>query len=383
MIDSTVIMQWRLILQDLFSASVHTQDFSANRGRILYKRVQLIAGVMALLSLLWVPVDYFALPSHQFLQVLWVRITWIVGFLLFAFGWGGHGRSLFKGYLRLFLMVLLFAASYAYLWGYVFDASVQDDFTAGYSFLPYVAITMLAVFPLTILEAGLCVLMVTCFVLLADLHSTTILALPIWIKLWFIGVISSIILWASVSQLHGLMVLYREATRDMVTGLVNRRLVVNEVDRIANRVLSEGKRGAVLLADLDRFKKINDEYGHLNGDLVLRDFAEVVTHLDPSLTVAGRFGGEEFLIVMEQLGKAEAVEVAERLNQATRERLVVGMDGEVLRYTVSIGIAEFLEGESRESLLERADSALYEAKGNGRDCAILASSPETTVMSQA
>ncbi len=368
-------MQWKLILLDLLSASKHTEDFSANRARILYKRVRLIAIMMAVLSVLWVPLDYMALESEQFLAVLWVRISWIAGFLLFAFGWEGHGRSLFKGYLRLFLMVLLFGVSYFYLWVHVFDPAIQNDFTAGYSFLPYVAITMLAVFPLTIVEAALCILMVTLFVLAADLQANTILALPIWIKLWFIGVISGIILWASASQLHGLMVLYREATRDMVTGLINRRLILNEVERISQNLLSGGSAGAILLADLDRFKKINDEYGHLNGDRVLRDFAEAIKGVDPALTVAGRFGGEEFLLVVEKVEREAVVEIANRLNQTIRQRLVIGLDGEQLRYTTSLGIAEFVEGESQQSLLERADSALYEAKGSGRDCSILAPLP--------
>ena len=368
-------MQWKLILLDLLSASKHTEDFSANRARILYKRVRLIAIMMAVLSVLWVPLDYMALESEQFLAVLWVRISWIAGFLLFAFGWEGHGRSLFKGYLRLFLMVLLFGVSYFYLWVHVFDPAIQNDFTAGYSFLPYVAITMLAVFPLTIVEAALCILMVTLFVLAADLQANTILALPIWIKLWFIGVISGIILWASASQLHGLMVLYREATRDMVTGLINRRLILNEVERISQNLLSSGSAGAILLADLDRFKKINDEYGHLNGDRVLRDFAEAIKGVDPALTVAGRFGGEEFLLVVEKVEREAVVEIANRLNQTIRQRLVIGLDGEQLRYTTSLGIAEFVEGESQQSLLERADSALYEAKGSGRDCSILAPLP--------
>ena len=368
-------MQWKLILLDLLSASKHTEDFSANRARILYKRVRLIAIMMAVLSVLWIPLDYMALESEQFLAVLWVRISWIAGFLLFAFGWEGHGRSLFKGYLRLFLMVLLFGVSYFYLWVHVFDPAIQNDFTAGYSFLPYVAITMLAVFPLTIVEAALCILMVTLFVLAADLQANTILALPIWIKLWFIGVISGIILWASASQLHGLMVLYREATRDMVTGLINRRLILNEVERISQNLLSGGSAGAILLADLDRFKKINDEYGHLNGDRVLRDFAEAIKGVDPALTVAGRFGGEEFLLVVEKVEREAVVEIANRLNESIRQRVVIGLDGEQLRYTTSLGIAEFVEGESQQSLLERADSALYEAKGSGRDCSILAPLP--------
>ncbi len=374
--NGVLIMQWKLILLDLFSASKHTTDFSTNRGRILYHRVRLIAVMMGVLSVLWIPIDYFALEAQQFSQVLWVRLTWIVGFLLFAFGWEGDGRSLIKGFLRLYFMVALFAVSYFYLWVHVFDPAVQNDFSAGYSFIPYVAIVMLAVFPLTILEAGLCILTMTLFVLAVDLQAETILALPVWIKLWFIAVISGIILWASASQLHGLMVLYREATRDVVTGLINRRLILDEMERIRESLSGRGATGAVLLADLDRFKKINDEYGHLNGDLVLRDFADAIVHMHPALTIAGRFGGEEFLMILEKVERDEVIAIANNLNELIRKRLVIGLDHEQIRYTTSIGIAEFVEGESEQSLLERADNALYEAKGAGRDCAVMAPLPE-------
>ena len=368
-------MPWKLILIDLWSASKHTEDFNNNRGRILNQRVQLIAAVMAVLSLLWIPIDYVALSAEQFSQVLWVRLVWVAGFLLFAFGWRGKRRSLLKGYLRLWLIVALFAVSYFYLWVYVFDPAVQDDFSAGYSFLPYIAITILAVFPLTLLETGLAILVVVLFVLGADLQSSSLLELSIWIKLWFLGVVSVMMFWASASQLHGLMALYREATRDTVTGLINRRLTLSELDRVRQKLLSRGMSGAVLFADLDRFKKINDEYGHLNGDRVLRDFSNVAVNIHPALTVVGRFGGEEFLMLMEQVEADEVMEIAELLNRTIRERLVTGLDGEQIRYSTSIGVAEFVEGEAQELLLERADSALFAAKGAGRDCSILAARP--------
>lgn len=376
MMNSVTWLQWKLVLLDLLSAARHTDDFGNNRGRILYKRVQLIATVMAVMTLFWMPLDYMALEGDQFNQVLWVRITWVVGFLLFAYGWEGQRRSVAKGYLRLLLMIVLFSISYYYLWTEVFASEqLQSSFHAGYAFIPYVAIAMLSIFPLTLLEAGIAILVLMLSVLGADLAAGPILEMPLGIKLWFIGVLSGIILWASASQLHGLMVLYREATRDSVTGLINRRLALNEVERIREQLLSHGEGGALLLADLDRFKKINDEYGHLNGDQVLRDFAEVVGNFHAAITVAGRFGGEEFLMVAEKVERDEAMEIAANLNQAVRERLVIGIDHEQLRYTTSLGVAEFIEGESQQSLLERADNALYEAKGAGRDCAILAPLP--------
>ncbi len=374
-----IAMEWRLVFMDLFSAKWHTDDFNSNRGRILFKRVQIISALMAVLALLWLPIDYISLDQEHFIPVFWMRMVWFGGLLLLAFGWQGTQRSCKKGVGRLLGMTLLFSGTYLYLWLNVFDPSVAKSLIAGYSFLPYIAIIMLAVFPLTLIEAGLSVTVTILLVLITDLQMDVVLDQPVWIKLWLMLVIASIIFWASASQLHGLMGLYREATRDTVTGLVNRRLVLEELERIRQEMTEQQKPGAILLADLDRFKKVNDEYGHLNGDRVLRDFAQAVVEVDPSLTVAGRFGGEEFLMIVEQADETAAMAVAERVNQTIRERLVIGLDGEELRYTTSLGVATFVEGESQDGLLERADNALYEAKGAGRDCAILAPAPTDAV----
>ena len=331
-----------------------------------------MAVITSLLALLWIPVDFLMLQPEPFQMVLWMRVLWSLLFLVVAFGWPQQDHSLRRGYLRLIAMMLIYALAYFYLWFFVFESVQQKDFTAGYSFVPYIAIMMLAVFPLTLFEGMVAIVLVVLAVLGTDLQTSTILALPIWIKLWFMGVIAIIVMWASASQLHGLMALYREATRDAVTGLFNRRLILEELQRLRNELLEKGQPGAVMMVDLDRFKRINDEYGHLSGDRVLQDFARAVTGLHPALVQVGRYGGEEFLILASGVAGEEACKISEMVNQALRNRSVAGVDGELIQYTASIGVAEFVEGESDESLLNRADQALYLAKGGGRDSTVLA-----------
>ncbi|MFC6660860.1 GGDEF domain-containing protein [Deinococcus multiflagellatus] len=120
---------------------------------------------------------------------------------------------------------------------------------------------------------------------------------------------------------------------------------------------------SVVLFDLDRFKQINDTHGHDYGDEVLRRTAAAVTGALRRGTLFGRWGGEEFLVILPGAAAAEAQGVAERIRAAVAD---VPYD-RVLQVTVSLGVAQALPGERLESLLKRADDALYAAKHAGRN----------------
>jgi diguanylate cyclase (GGDEF)-like protein len=121
------------------------------------------------------------------------------------------------------------------------------------------------------------------------------------------------------------------------------------------------------LADLDRFKSINDDFGHLAGDDVLRDFAHLVRTTTRRSDVIGRVGGEEFLVVMPGTTAEEAKAVLDRLRSAVEARRVpVAGAGEV-RYTVSVGITQVSLEDSVDAAFGRADAALFRAKRLGRN----------------
>ena len=129
---------------------------------------------------------------------------------------------------------------------------------------------------------------------------------------------------------------------------------------------------AVLLLDLDRFKRINDTFGHLAGDAVLKEVAATLSEqLEPGM-VLGRYGGEEFAILLPGCTDlAQAKRVAERLRVAVEARLVKSpTSDELLEVTVSIGLTLARRGEGIEALLNRADECLYRAKMAGRNCVI-------------
>lgn len=154
------------------------------------------------------------------------------------------------------------------------------------------------------------------------------------------------------------------AIRDGLTGLFNRRHVLEVTADSIQRSIAAGERLCLALVDLDYFKKINDEHGHLVGDAVLRDFARQLTQRLRGTDILGRYGGEEFVIVLRGAGAEAAHRVLAEFREKFRDRDF----GELPRYTFSAGVAELgADGGDTEGLLARADERLYEAKRAGRD----------------
>lgn len=160
------------------------------------------------------------------------------------------------------------------------------------------------------------------------------------------------------------------ATRDELTGLINRREFFTLGHHEQERAKREGHIVSVMMVDADYFKKINDTYGHSTGDDVLRDLADRCRQIFRKTDVVGRYGGEEFSIILPGANEEMAKIIAERLRKLISESVVKSDQGDVT-YTVSIGIACAVGKNVRiEELLDRADRALYTAKAQGRNRAI-------------
>ncbi|MDO7788022.1 sensor domain-containing diguanylate cyclase [Desulforamulus aquiferis] len=159
---------------------------------------------------------------------------------------------------------------------------------------------------------------------------------------------------------------------DELTGLYNRRFLNNELRRLTNLSRHLGQNISVLLLDLDRFKRVNDTYGHATGDIILKDFANLLHKCSRGTDVIGRFGGEEFVIIVPFVKNEIAYDIAERIRQEV-EKKVFDQDNYKINITVSIGVATVLpqiEQSDRdivEKLLDSADACLYQAKNSGRN----------------
>jgi len=160
--------------------------------------------------------------------------------------------------------------------------------------------------------------------------------------------------------------LQQASTHDLLTGLPNRRFLAERLKQEAERSRRSGEPLCVALGDVDRFKRINDTWGHEVGDVALREVAQAMDRTVRSADLCGRWGGEEFLVLLPATRLAAAVAIADRVLDAVREVRVEGIPGDY-RITISIGVAEWSAEERPEAALARADAALFEAKGNGRD----------------
>lgn len=170
------------------------------------------------------------------------------------------------------------------------------------------------------------------------------------------------------------------ASRDPLTGTLNRRAFSKSGERELARARRHGHPVAALMMDLDHFKRINDELGHAAGDYVLRRFVDVATTCLRCEDLLGRHGGEEFAALLPETSLKEAVSAAERLRKALTAKANRDQHALAPRWpvTVSIGIAEWHPEQSLEDLLTAADEALYAAKHAGRDRCETAPGPVET-----
>ena len=163
------------------------------------------------------------------------------------------------------------------------------------------------------------------------------------------------------------------ATRDPLTGLFNRR----EMSRVLEEELDRARRYqrpmAVLWVDFDHFKDVNDTYGHAAGDSVLRSISRLLLGSVRSVDSIGRFGGEEFVIVLPEMDLEEAQETAERLRRKVAEEPQPLGNGEAVPLTISVGVAVYPDhGQTASTLCAAADKAMYLAKDRGRNCVAMA-----------
>ncbi|MBY5519075.1 PleD family two-component system response regulator [Rhizobium leguminosarum] len=164
------------------------------------------------------------------------------------------------------------------------------------------------------------------------------------------------------------------AVTDPLTGLYNRRYLDNHLNVLFNRSMARGRPLSVLITDIDRFKHVNDTYGHDGGDEVLREFSSRVRSTIRGADLACRYGGEEFVVVMPDTSPEIAAAVAERLRAAIENApFMLKHSGEALNITASFGIASRIASVlTPDQLMKQADLALYEAKNTGRNRVVAA-----------
>ncbi|MEC4767494.1 diguanylate cyclase [Halomonas sp. CUBES01] len=197
------------------------------------------------------------------------------------------------------------------------------------------------------------------------------------------------ILWIAVSatpeptptgvRWHGLMMdvsdqvleeqrLRKLCNTDSLTGLPNRRRLMVQLTNLASLSTRHGTPLSIMMLDIDHFKRLNDRWGHLQGDDVLKQLATLTQSLLRTEDMIARLGGEEFMAILPLTPLKQCHQLADRLRQHIASHDFGVGEGQV---TLSIGVAEYRCGEPLTTLIERADQALYSAKDVGRDCVCL------------
>lgn len=343
------------------------------RDRLMRQRVGCFALVFAVLTPCWIGVDAWMLPAPEWQLLGGLRLVASLAFFaLFAAGvrerdapLAGHEGGGWWRVLCLFAIPSLFhLASQPLLAGFQ-SSGPESGLIQAYTFLPFVLMTGLALFPLRLGEAmalGFLVVLVQCLSLSpAGPGGGLYAGLG---TLWLLLLVGSVALLASVWQLRLMAALTRQMFHDPLTGSLSRASLEEMLAHHFALAMRTGAPLSVAFLDLDHFKAINDQFGHDAGDQVLLQAAgRLQSHLRRSALV-GRWGGEEFLVVLPGADRGQAFQALSRI---LGEGLGMRPDGVAL--TASVGLAERrLDGAGDwRQLVECADSRMYIAKKGGRN----------------
>ena len=162
------------------------------------------------------------------------------------------------------------------------------------------------------------------------------------------------------------------ASIDPLTAVNNRHVFESVGENLFLNAQRYGRSFSVLLIDIDWFKKINDNYGHLVGDITLKNIAQLLKNNIRNVDIIARYGGEEFIILLPELSKSEAETLANKLRNKVAN-CIIQQDDISFNCTVSIGVAEYRKSSSTfTDIIDEADKALYVAKDQGRNCVVCA-----------
>jgi len=359
-----------MIINDFLTTANHDDDFKSSRAAQMQGRLQVLAAIYAIFGALWLFIDQRTLSEEMFLSIGFVRILMVAAFIVLAFS-RTQRRSLWAVRIRLFLMNLIPTVFFV-VCERLLENESSEIARLVYGYYPFVIVVQLAVFPLTIVEGALLALAPFVGMTYLAIVSGTVTDVTTMGEMILAMLLAALAIWAAVSQLRMLMYLYRQATRDPLTGLNNRRLLMDRLAEEEQRAKRTGQPLCLMMMDLDKFKRVNDTYGHHAGDKVLQRFAKIARAAIRATDVIGRYGGEEFVVVLPNTSAEKGLEVAERLRKQVEEDVILLGDGQEISATVSIGFAEMTASEDSAVMIERADVAMYSAKETGRNRIVLA-----------
>lgn len=340
------------------------------RTTVIVSRVRIVAALFALLTPLWIVVDIAAFPYKVWFPLVAARLAATVAFCMITL-LAVRMNRMADAYRMLALLFAVPTAFFLFSYQHMaqFDLhGIQQAFSTGYAFLPFVMLAGLSIFPLTLLENIAFIAPLLLMQIVAGVLRLPVLDWPTFAaSFWLLLLIAGVSVLAGLSQLAFIIVMVREAIRDRMTGCFSRQSGEELIELQFTLTNREGSPLALAFIDLDRFKEINDTYGHEAGDTILANAAEAIQGGLRGGDILVRWGGEEFVLIMPNTTAPLACVALERVREAG-----LGKRPDGTPVTASIGIAERLSDGIADwrQLIEKADSRMYEAKQGGRDCIV-------------
>jgi len=352
-------------LTDIIWPRHHAEDFKNTRAEYVVVRLRFMLIFFTVAVLAWMLIDFYTLTREHFLSMALARVC-VAGTLLLIWSLSVNNQEPRQVSLLLALTMLAITLFYTMAMVILHTGNFEVP-VLGYTVLPLMSIAVMGLFPATLLYSVGIIVMIMVFYIGVEFWFGTLGSLPTLNFLWTLSMAAVVALWIETGQLVMLLRLYRESTRDPLTGLINRRILMKLLLAEVEMQQESGRCFSLLMIDLDRFKQVNDIHGHMVGDLVLQSSAQMMAHELRSTDIIARFGGEEFIAMLPGQNLHEAIPVAERIRQQLENNPIETSEGKEIGITTSIGVTEYQPGERIEITLSRVDEFLYKAKQAGRN----------------
>ena len=356
---------------DLLVPFRHSPHIRRHAASVIISRIQLVAALFAVMVPLWSVLDWFVFPWPQWLEMTIMRL--VSGLVFFGLSWPwkmSKSRMQADG----MLMILLLIPPVFYITSIDIIAQLHVVGSALlvaklYALMPNIVLAGLAIFPLTAFEVVVFSVPAFAFALLGLIMTGETISIdqhgPM---LWLMVLVMGVAMFSGMSQLHYITALVNRAMIDPLTSAYTRRSGGEALDLQFRLSSMKNTPMSVAFFDLDKFKSINDSYGHEEGDKALKTLADKLREGLRRGDILARWGGEEFVAILTDTTPDGAKIMLERLRSSG-----FGLRPDGAPMTASIGVAERIADGASDwpQLIELADHRMYEAKRTGRDRAVL------------
>lgn len=344
---------------ELVTRRRHAGDFTASRADYIAGRLRPLALALAVLLPIWIPVDYLVLPNADFLPLAGLRLA--MGALALVLYFLSHPGAGFAATLSR-LALLVAAPAVLYVAARLLLPAGGDGLLYGYAFFPVLIVAMVAVFPLTLLEGA--ALLLPVLLGYGGLEFGLAGVEPGWLgMLWLISLVAVVSLWTQLSQLRMLLDLYRRATRDTLTGVLNRPSLAERLEAEHARSQRYGRPLALMLIELGGLERIARDHGHPVANRLLAQLSDLVGRALRPTDLIGRWDTDTLLVVLPETDHDTSQRLVARVNEVVELANIQITPGTTVRGEPRIALAMPTGQERLDDLLARMDRKLA---GRGR-----------------